>query len=108
MGVEWHPVENSKLASAGASPYSTTFLDKPPTRCILQAGMVSSNSGIEGRMHVQSHVRRVIKITCSSNSAGLYGDSYYRLCEMCGKKRYEQLFPILEFTSDAGLVWIGI
>lgn len=80
MGVEWHPVENSKLASAGASPYPTTFLDKPPTRCILQAGMVSSNSGIEGRIlacpiaRSSSHKNHVFALQIFvAGAAGIYG-----------------------------------
>jgi hypothetical protein len=39
MGVEWHPVENSKLASAGATPHHNVALDHR-TDASFQAGMV--------------------------------------------------------------------
>jgi hypothetical protein len=50
MGVEWHPVENSKLASAGA--IASTHHFHSHFYSSSQAGMASSSFGIEGHRQV--------------------------------------------------------
>jgi len=64
MGVEWHPVENSKLASAGVwSDYHFVFDNE--TYAWSQAGMVSSNFGIEGKsvMHSSAYLSKFLGYT---------------------------------------------
>jgi hypothetical protein len=59
MGVEWHPVENSKLASAGAMP-DHNYAFNHWIHELFQAGMVSSSSGIEECLLTRSLFRLLI------------------------------------------------
>jgi hypothetical protein len=68
MGVEWHPVENSKLASAGASSNPNAFLDNLQYGAFCRLGWSHQVLGLSDKyLHAQAYVRPDIKITRTSS-----------------------------------------